>query len=780
MDAKTWDIGIDNQAPSDTLLHCLAFLTAFFEKPRSLESLASGLPLVNGCLTPQLFVRAADRVGLSAQVTNKRLKAIRDDQLPAVLLLKDQQAIILESIEDGIATVIDPETGNGRDLVTMKNLKALYSGYVIHVKPNYQFDQRAQSPDAPKPKRWFWSTFTTALPIYSEALLAAFLINAFALASPLFVMNVYDRVVPNHAIETLWVLAAGVVIVFFFDFVLRSLRAYFLDVAGKKIDTRLSRSIFEHLLGLQMTHRPHSVGAMINTVQSFESFREFITSASISVLIDLPFIAIFIATIWMLAGSLAYIPLVAIALVLTVNILIQLPIGKLIQDAFRHSAEKQALLIESLSNIEAIKTLRAEGKTQTRWETILGSATAIAIKLRTLSSLGTNFSVLATSLTTVSIVIAGVYKIVAGDLTVGALIACTILAGRALAPVPQVAGIINRYKQSVSALSSIDNLMKKPTERADSKDFLERSELTGDLTFKGVSFTYPEQAVPALNNLSFHIEAGERVAIIGRSGCGKSTLAKLLLKLYQPESGNVLFGGTELNQIDPTQLRKQIGYVPQDINLFHGSIKENITAAAPYVGAEAIIKAAELSGVAHFVNQHPEGFDRQVGERGQFLSNGQRQMVAIARSLLLDPPAYILDEPCNSMDDKATLSFIQRLKQQLPHKTLILISHKPVMLELVDRLIVLEAGRVYLDGPKGEVLEKLREQARQLAQTTANRATVEKVNIQATHPKIQQNPPMAKENNQTEKRPNPTAAPFQNFVANLKTKAYEKTTESIE
>jgi ATP-binding cassette subfamily C protein LapB len=506
-----------------------------------------------------------------------------------------------------------------------------------------------------------------------------------------------------------------VIVVFCFDFILRSLRGYFLDVAGKKIDTRLSRHIFEHLMGLQMAHRPPGVGSMINTVQSFESFREFITSASMSVLIDLPFISLFIAAIWMLGGTLAYIPMIAIALVLTVNILIQLPIGHLIQAAFRHSAEKQALLIESLSNIEAIKTLRGEGRAQTRWETILGSATSISIKLKTLANLGTNLSVLANSLTTVMVVIAGVYKIIQGDLTVGALIACTILSGRALAPVPQIAGVINRYKQSKSALNAIDELMKKPAERTD-QHYVERPELTGEITFKQVDFTYPDQAIPVLNQLSLQIKPGERVGIIGRSGCGKSTLAKLLLKLYQPTGGNILFDGTEANQLDPAQLRQQIGYVPQDVHLFHGSIRDNITATAPFCQPEVILKAAALSGVSDFVNQHPQGLDRPVGERGQFLSNGQRQMVAIARALLLSPGICILDEPCNAMDDKATRDFVTKFTAQLGNKTLILISHKPMMLDMVDRLIVLEAGRVYVAGDKAQVLEKLRTQAHQRTQ----------------------------------------------------------------
>jgi len=705
-----WPLEHRVKLPDDPLLQCLIIITKIFHHPFSEQSLTGGLPLVDGRLTPELFLRAAERADLSAKLVDRPLDEIPLQALPAVLLMKDKQVCILEKVDrKGQAYVIQPDSGSGIKKIALSSLAKEYLGHAIFVRPAYHFDKRTEIPGTEQHKHWFWGTIKQAAPIYGEVIVASFFINLFALASPLFIMNVYDRVVPNNAIETLWVLAIGVGIVFSFDFVMRSLRGYFIDVASKNIDVRLSAMIFERILGVRMEVRPPSVGAMANTVHAFEAFRDFITSASISVLIDLPFTLIFIIVIWLIAGNLALVPLIAIPIVIGVGLLLQKPLTELVQESYRFAAQKQATLIEALIGVETLKSLAAESPIQRKWERVTCLAAGLGTKLRFLANFSTNFATFAQHFSSVAVIIFGVYKIAEGDITMGALIASTILTGRALAPMAQVAGLLTRYQQSVTSLHSVENLMAMPTERPIGETPLHHEHFAGDIEFRNVTFAYPEQPINALTDVSFKIKAGERVGFIGRMGSGKSTIEKLVMQLYQPTSGTILLDGIESHQLDPTDVRRHIGYVAQDVMLFYGSVKDNIVLSAPYVDDRTIIKAAKLAGVDEFLRGHPQGFELQVGERGTNLSGGQRQSIAMARGLLLDPPILIFDEPTSSMDDKTETQLKQRLTQTLEGKTLLLITHRGSMLSLVDRLIIVDGGTVLADGPKEKILQDLRD-----------------------------------------------------------------------
>lgn len=694
----------------DPLLGCLILLTRLQNKPFSAVTLTAGLPLVDSKLTPDLFVRAAARAGLSAQVVKRSLDKISNLVLPAVLLLKDQQACVLvQKGDNGKAQVIMPETGAGADEVALEELAQNYSGFAIFIRPAYLFDERTEACAVPKPEHWFWGVLQQTWPIYGEALVASFLINVFALVTPLFIMNVYDRVVPNNAIETLWVLAIGAVIVFSFDLLMRTLRGYFIDVAGKKVDVILSASIFERMMGIRMEVRPASVGVFANNLQEFEAFRDFLTSATITTLIDLPFIVLFILVIWWVGGPLALIPLNAVPIVIVVGLMLQGPLRRVVQEVFRHSAQRQATLIETLSGLETVKSIGAEGPIQRKWEQVIGQISRLGLKARFLSASVVNVSIFIQQIVTVAVVIYGVYLISEKELTTGALIACTILTGRILAPLSQVAGLLTRYYQSKAALDSLNNMMRLPVERPPGKSFVHRPKFHGEVEFKNVELTYPGQTVPALHAISFKIAAGERVGIIGRIGSGKTTIEKLILGLYNPTSGSVLVDGIDLQQIDPTELRRNIGYVPQDVVLFYGTVRDNIIMGAPYVDDSAMLRAAEIAGVADFVNRHPMGFDMPVGERGDGLSGGQRQTIAIARAQLLDPPILLMDEPSNSIDNRSEELFKSRLEANLENKTLILVTHRASLLTLVNRLIVMDGGRVVADGAKEQVLAALAE-----------------------------------------------------------------------
>ncbi len=694
----------------DPLLGCLTILTRMTHQPFSADALTAGLPLVDNRLTPALFVRAAARAGLSARVVKRPLGKISALVLPAVLLLKDGQACILEKIrDDGSLRVIQPESGEGATVLAFADVLAQYNGCAIFVNLAYRFDDRSASSVIPRPHRWFWDTLKDSWVIYSEVLLASFLINFFALATPLFIMNVYDRVVPNNAIETLWVLSIGIAIVFGFDWVIRTLRGYFIDIASKRTDIVLSAMLFERVMGIRMAARPPSVGAFANNLQEFESLRDFFTSTTLTALVDLPFTILFILIIWMIGGPLAWIPVAVIPIAVLAGFVIQIPLGKTVEQLFRHSTQKHATLIECLTGLETIKSSGAEGTRQRLWEQAVGNIAKLSLRVRLLSAGAANTTAFLQQLATVIVVIAGVYLIGAGEMTIGALIACTLLTGRALAPLSQVAATLTRYHQAKASLQTITRLMEMPLERPAGKSFLHRPVFKGDIEFRSAVFSYPGQQVAALKGVSFNIQSGEHVAIIGRIGSGKSTIGRLVLGLYEPDGGSVLLDGTDIRQLDPADIRHNIGYVPQDIMLLYGSVRDNIVLGAPHADDVAVLRAADIAGVTRFVNADPAGFDRQVGERGEGLSGGQRQSVAVARALLTDAPILLMDEPSNAMDNRSEELLKQRLSLLLENKTLLLVTHRASLLSLVSRIIVMDGGSVVADGPKDDVMEALKQ-----------------------------------------------------------------------
>ncbi|MFL5337139.1 MAG: type I secretion system permease/ATPase [Geminicoccaceae bacterium] len=705
----TWNVSRDSAAADDPLLACLVALTRLRGRPTSASALVAGLPLQHGQLTPELFARAAARAGLAARSLRRKLDAIDPLSLPCVILLEERQACVLLRLGPDSCSVVLPDTGFGAVELPRGELTARYAGFALFAQPAAPAVAVEPGTTAEVGGHWFWSVVLRQWPVYAEVAVAAALINLFVLATPLFVMNVYDRVVPNNALATLWVLATGVLVVFGFDFLLKLLRAYFVDVAGRVADLKLASAIFAQVMDLQLAARPTTAGAFANDLREFESLRDFFNSASITALVDLPFLLLFIATIWLLGGPVALVPAVAVPLVVVVGLLLQLPLERAARTNLRDAARKHGVLVEAINGLETIKSVGAESRAQGAWEMQVAASARSAGVSRFWSAFATYFTSLTANLVTVGVIVVGVYQIGAGQLTMGALIACSILSGRAMAPLAQVASVLNRYHQARAAYASLNRVMGLPRERSPGRRFLHRPQLAGSLELKQVTFTYPRQNLPALAEVSFRIEAGERVGLIGRIGSGKTTVEKLLLGLYQPDRGAVLVDGTELRQIDPADLRRNIGCVPQDLVLFQGTLRENIALAAPHTDDETVLRAARAAGVDDFVARHPLGYDMIVGERGEALSGGQRQAIAIARALLLDPPILVLDEPTSFMDNAAEARLKARLAEQLPGRTLLLITHRASLLSLVDRLIVLDAGRLVADGPREEVVKRLAE-----------------------------------------------------------------------
>ena len=693
------------EANADALSYSLQWLSHYHGISTPADTIRAGLPLVDNKLTPDLFIRAASRIGLKAKLVERQLGSVSSLVLPAVILLHSHEAALLLSIDRHAktATLLSHET-EGEVVISLRELGDNYRGQLILVSKQYVFNEHNPELLKVNKKHWFWGSLTKSWRIYRDVLIASFMVNIFALASPLFIMNVYDRVVPNQAIETLWVLASGILIVHFFDFVMRMLRGFFIDVAGKKSDVLLSSSTFEWAVSAKSVSQPQSAGAFANNLRDFESIREFITSATFTSLVDFPFVVLFLSVIYFIAGELVFIPLVGVVLIIIFGLMIQSPLRTSIDQQVRASTDRHAKLVESLYAIDTIKFLGLQGMMQNRWERITGYIAETGIRSRLLGASSLHVAQLIQHTVSVAVVIAGVYLNVAGQLSLGGIIAIVILSGRALAPMAQVAGLAARYYHAKAAYIALNRMMQLPTENDELVNSLSPKQLTGEIVFSGVSFHYPNEQHGCLDALSFSIKAGEKVAIIGRMGAGKTTIQKLILRLHEASCGSIQMDGLDINQIDPYLLRKNIAYVDQNPTLFLGTLKENILCGNTSATDDDILWAADKAGVSDFANRHPEGFNMQVGERGERLSTGQKQSVALARAFLSDAPLLMLDEPSSALDDSSEKALKQHLHNHAKDKTLVLITHRTSMLELVDRLIIVDQGRVIADGPKDQVL----------------------------------------------------------------------------
>ncbi|MFA6197301.1 MAG: type I secretion system permease/ATPase [Sulfurimonas sp.] len=704
----------------DSLLDCLVLFTKLYHKPFSAEALTAGLPIEIGKETPELFSinnakglfsRAAERAGLKSSILRRPLSQISPLQLPMIILLSNQGSCILEKISDDgqEAKIIMPTEEAVEQWVDMDVLEDEYIGFGFMIKKAFEHTDENSRTLNLNQKHWFWSTLKLSFGIYRDVIYATFLINIFVVASPLFTMNVYDRVVPNNAIETLWVFAIGITIIYILDTFLKFTRTHLLESAAKKSDVIMASIIFEKVLDLKMAHIPTSVGAFSAHLKDFDNIRSFLTNATMATIIDLPFSIIFLIIVWYIGGSIVTIPILTAFFIIGYAYLVKKSLKESIENTKEAGANKSSILIETLNNIETLKSLGALNQVQWKWEESTGEIATRSMKTRLLSASIPTITELAMQINRVLIIIYGVYLIQAFELSMGALIAIGILTSRAIGPMGKVAGILTNYENTKASYDAINDILAKPSERPSGKKFVERPDFSGRIEFVDVTFSYPNTNFQILKNVSFIINPGERVAIIGRIGSGKSTIQKLILGLYEPDSGQILIDGIDINQIDPADLRKNMGYVSQDIMLFRGTVKDNITYRATHSSDSDMIRAAIISGTSEFIKKHPKGYEMPIGERGQGLSGGQKQSIGIARAFLLDSPIMLMDEPSNAMDQLSESRLIESLDENLKSKTALLVTQKMNLLKIVSRIIVMNEGKVFIDAQKDVALKKLQD-----------------------------------------------------------------------
>jgi ATP-binding cassette subfamily C protein LapB len=700
----------------DPLAQALSWLTRHHGRERSPASLFAGLPR-RAAVDADEAVRALAEAGFNAAVLQRPLAEIHPLLLPAVLWLEGGHACVLlarETAADGtpMCRILMPGAEAVETLLGEAALAARHAGRVLVATP------RAAAGSADEPllrdpsRHWLWGTLRRFAPYYRSALLAALLSNVLMLVTGLATSVVFDKVIPHQAYVTLWALAAAALMAVGFDLVARQLRAYLIDLSGRKVDLLVGAMLFRQTLGARMEHRPASAGAYAHTLAQIEVVREFFASATLSALSDLPFIVIFVAMVFVIAGPLGWVLAVAIPLLLVLTVLIQGTLRRAMAANLQQQADLHGVLVEAVEGLEDLKAAGAQGRFQRLYETATAAAAETALRSRRITALATNLSAVAQQLVTVVMLVWGVYLIGDQVITGGALIGAVMFAGRAVAPLSSVVMLAMRWQGARAAMKALDAVMAKPLDRDAGKAYVSRPDLHGRLALHDVAFAYPAAAGAAapprvLKGVHLKLAPGERVAILGRIGSGKSTVLRLLAGLYEPCEGFVEVDGIDLRQIDPADFRARVGFVGQEPRLFNGTLRDNVLLDRPSADPGRLADAARLTGLDRVVAAHPLGWELPVGESGGLLSGGQRQLVALTRCLVTRPRILLMDEPTSSMDAQSEAAFLRQLQGAIGECTLVMVTHRPAVLELVQRVLVVDGGRIVMDGPRDAVLAAL-------------------------------------------------------------------------
>ncbi len=709
-------------APISEDVHPGLIIAAWFARalgqPFSQASVLARLPSDPAPEDRGMLARSFAAIGLRSKLTQRDLRRLDPIVLPCVAFDRETGLpLIIQSIsaDRKTAEILDFDQGPMVQEIKLSHLRRRIDGAIMLVTDQGERAEGLLSPQARAAtapyKHWFWTPFWANWGIWAQIILAVFVINILSIALPLFVMNVYDRVIPNLAYVTLWTLALGVGIAMGLDLILRVLRNGMLETIGKRVDVKAAAGLFRQAMNAKLLDRPGGAAGITNTIRDFEMVREFFASSTFVSLIDLLFIGVFVAVLFAIVGPLAWVPLIAVPVVILMALFAQIPIGRTVEKAQAIATKRHVVLVEALSGIETVKSVNAEPVMQREWEKAVAQSALISGRTRFWSNFTITGTMLAQQAVSVAIIVWGVFLVADGQITIGRLIAANILAGRVLAPLGNIAQTLFRAQHAFKSMRSLSAFMKLPVENAD----VVTSSLTvqqGKIELKDVSFTYPDAPVAALSNVSLTVEPGETVALLGRVGSGKSTLGKLCNGLITPQSGLILIDGHEIGQYDPAELRAGIAYLTQDTDLFTGTIRENLTIGHPTATDDEIRRALYFAGMDVFISENPEGLNQFIGERGNRLSGGQRQGLAIARMVLRNPRVAFLDEPTSAMDQQMETTITSRLAELAQEGMgLILCTHRQSLADIAGRVIVMEKGQKVLDGPRADVAKKLRQLA---------------------------------------------------------------------
>ena len=650
----------------------------------------------------------ARQIGLSVRKSKFSKEMLNPWRLPVIVVLKDGQVGVVDQadVDHNVSIQMSGDQGLAQSFVASDLQHEIESVYILRPEKSVA-DARIDEYIKPYESSWFWSIVLRDWKRYIDIMFASLIANILALATIIFSMQVYDRVVPSQSIPTLWVLAGGVLIAAIFEFVLRVARIYLSDIIGKRADLRISDRVFGHTLRIKNSERSKSTGTFISQIRELEGVRELVTSTTISAIADLPFFFLFLVIFWIIGGNLFWVMVLVVPLMIIPAILAQRPLAKLAREGMRESSIRNAILVESVQGIEDIKLLRAESRFQNQWNHMNEMSADISMKQRKIVGVMTAWTQKVQGLTYALVVLVGCFAVISGEMTTGALVACSILSSRMLAPIAQITGVLGRLQQAKVAKSSLDELMKKPVDQPDRAHLIHRSVLLGDYQLNGTLFKYnQDDAKPNLAIAQLAIRAGEKIAILGRNGAGKSTLLQLLSGMQMPQQGNIYLDGLDLSLIDPADIRRDTGLLNQSAHLFYGTIRENLTLGAPLASDDDLIQALKMTGAWSFVQDKKEGLDHLVLEGGLGFSGGQRQALLLSRLLIRQPNIVLLDEPTASIDDVAEKQFIDHLMNWMGHRTLIVATHRRAVLALVDRIIVMNEGKIVMDGPRDQILSQ--------------------------------------------------------------------------
>ncbi|NDY94020.1 type I secretion system permease/ATPase [Ideonella livida] len=700
---------------TDALLQALIWLTRHHGRERSAVSLLAGMP-VDGALRPAQALRVMQEAGFHASLLPRRLEDLSPLMLPVVALLREGDACLITRLVDGQAAdpvweLVLPAAGGAVCQVRQSELAAEYLGHLLAVAPRLRPEPGSEAALLQTGRHWLWGTLRRFLPYYRSALMAALISNVMMLVTGLVTSVVFDKVIPHQAFVTLWTLALGAGLALGLDLAARQLRSHLIDLSGRKADLIIGSLLFRQTLGVRMEHRPASSGAFAHHLAQIETVRDFFASATLSTLSDLPFIALFVGMCFIVGGPLGWVLAGSIPLILLMVAVIQGQLRRSTRASLAHQTDLQGVLVEAVEGLEDLKSCGAQGRFLQRYENATAHAALAAMRSRSISAWSNNLAAAAQQAVTLVMLVWGVYLIRDGVITAGALIGAVMFAGRAIAPLGSVVSLAVRYQGAMAAMQSLDRLMQLPTEREQQRAYLPRPQLQGGLALRQASFAYPptgtDRPPVVLKDLNLAIQPGDRVAILGRIGSGKSTILRLLAGLYQPTEGRVEADGIDLRQIDPADFRAAVGFVTQEPRLFAGTLRDNVLMGRSAADPAALQAVAQLTGLDRLVAGHPLGWDLPVGERGGLLSGGQRQLVALARSLVVQPRLLLMDEPTSSMDAQSEALFLQRLQAAVGTRTLVVVTHRPAVLDLVTRILVVDNGRLVMDGPKAAVLAAL-------------------------------------------------------------------------